>query len=88
MRVTIADTGTGMDKQTLDRLFRPFFTTRGEVGTGLGLWVSKGILERHVADLAVRSKSGCGTVFQVFFPLEPAPNATEPGLIGRAESLE
>ena len=47
MRVTIADTGSGMDKETLNQLFRPFFTTKGEVGTGLGLWVSKGILEKH-----------------------------------------
>jgi len=83
VRVTIADTGTGMDKETLDQLFRPFFTTKGEVGTGLGLWVSKGILEKHGADLAVRSKRGRGTAFQLFFPLDSAPNATgslvEPG---------
>jgi PAS domain S-box-containing protein len=83
VRVTIADTGTGMDKETLDQLFRPFFSTKGEVGTGLGLWVSKGILEKHCAHLAVRSKLGRGTVFQLFFPLNSAPNATaspsEPG---------
>jgi signal transduction histidine kinase len=73
VRVTIADTGTGMDKQILDQLFRPFFTTKGEVGTGLGLWVSKGILEKHCADLAVRSKRGRGTAFQLFFPLNSQP---------------
>ena len=77
VRVTIADSGTGMDKETLNELFRPFFTTKGEVGTGLGLWVSKGILEKHRADLAVRSKRGRGTVFQLFFPLNSEPNATE-----------
>ena len=70
VRVTIADTGTGMDKETLDQLFRPFFTTKGEVGTGLGLWVSKGILENHRADLTVRSKRGRGTVFQLSFSVE------------------
>ena len=75
--VTIADTGTGMDKATLDQLFRPFFTTKGEVGTGLGLWVSKGILENHRAVLAVRSKRGRGTVFQLSFPVNSVPNATE-----------
>ena len=77
VRVTIADSGSGMDKQTLDQLFRPFFTTKGEAGTGLGLWVSKGILENHKADFAVRSKRGLGTVFQLFFPVNSVPNATE-----------
>jgi signal transduction histidine kinase len=77
VRVTIADSGSGMDQQTLDQLFRPFFTTKGEVGTGLGLWVSKGILENHNADFAVRSKKGLGTVFQLFFPVNSVPNAME-----------
>jgi signal transduction histidine kinase len=76
VRVTIADSGSGMDKRTVDQLFRPFFTTKGEVGTGLGLWVSKGILENHKAGIAVRSKRGCGTVFQLFFPVNSVPNAT------------
>ncbi len=66
-----------MDKATLDQLFRPFFTTKGEVGTGLGLWVSKGILENHRAVLAVRSKRGRGTVFQLSFAVNSVPNATE-----------
>jgi len=66
-----------MDKQTLDQLFRPFFTTKGEAGTGLGLWVSKGILENHKAHFAVRSKRGLGTVFQLFFPMNSVPHATE-----------
>jgi PAS domain S-box-containing protein len=77
VRVTISDTGMGMDKETLNQLFRPFFTTKGEVGTGLGLWVSKGILEKHRVDLAVRSKRGEGTVFQLFFPLNAEPHASE-----------
>jgi signal transduction histidine kinase len=77
VRVTIADTGSGMDKHTLDQLFRPFFTTKGEVGTGLGLWVSHGILENHKANIAVRSKRGAGTVFQLFFPVNSKPNLTD-----------
>lgn len=68
--VTVADTGSGMDRQTLGRLFHPFATTKGEAGTGLGLWVSKGILDKHKATIAVRSKPGRGTVFRLFFPLE------------------
>ncbi|MGA8086023.1 MAG: ATP-binding protein [Terracidiphilus sp.] len=67
--VTVADSGSGMDKHMFERLFHPFVTTKGEAGTGLGLWVSKGILDKHNAHVAVRSKSGFGTVFRIFFPL-------------------
>jgi len=52
----------------LQRLFHPFVTTKGEAGTGLGLWVSKGILDKHHATVAVRTRPGCGTVFRLFFP--------------------
>jgi signal transduction histidine kinase len=68
--VTIADTGIGMSLRTLDLLFHPFVTTKGEAGNGLGLWVSKGILDKHHAKIAVRSKPGSGTVFRLFFPLD------------------
>ncbi|HEY1803364.1 MAG TPA: ATP-binding protein [Terracidiphilus sp.] len=70
--VTVADNGSGMDRQILDRLFHPFATTKGEAGTGLGLWVSKGILDKHSSTIAVRSKRNCGTVFRLFVPLEEA----------------
>ena len=66
--VTVADNGSGIDKQMLQRLFHPFVTTKGEAGTGLGLWVSKGILDKHHATVAVRTRPGCGTVFRIFFP--------------------
>ena len=66
--VTIADNGSGMDKQMLARLFHPFVTTKGEAGTGLGLWVSKGILDKHHATVRVRTRQGQGTVFRIFFP--------------------
>jgi signal transduction histidine kinase len=72
--VTVADSGCGMDRQTRSQLFHPFVTTKGEAGTGLGLWVSKGILDKHLATIAVRSKLGHGTVFRLFLPLD----ATEP----------
>jgi len=67
--VTIADTGSGMDRYMFERLFHPFVTTKGEAGTGLGLWVSKGILDKHDARVAVRTRSGFGTVFRIFFPV-------------------
>ncbi|MGA3132215.1 MAG: ATP-binding protein [Terracidiphilus sp.] len=68
--VTVADSGSGMDREMLDRLFQPFATTKGDAGTGLGLWVSKGILDKHQSKIAVRSKRGCGTVFRLFVPVE------------------
>jgi signal transduction histidine kinase/DNA-binding NarL/FixJ family response regulator len=68
--VTIADGGSGMDRLTINRLFHPFVTTKGEAGTGLGLWVSKGILDKHHAKIAVRSKRGRGTVFRFFLPVD------------------
>ncbi|MGA9670279.1 MAG: ATP-binding protein [Terracidiphilus sp.] len=68
--VTVADNGSGMNRETIDRLFQPFATTKGEAGTGLGLWVSKGILDKHHTKIAVRSRCDCGTVFRLFVPME------------------
>jgi signal transduction histidine kinase len=73
VRVTIADNGTGMDKATRQRLFEPFFTTKGDKGTGLGLWVSREILRKHLAVLRVRSErsgEGNGTTFSIWLPAE------------------
>jgi signal transduction histidine kinase/DNA-binding response OmpR family regulator len=84
--VTVADTGEGMGPSTLDRLFHPFMTTKGEAGTGLGLWVSKGILDKHHATVGVRSRLGAGTVFRIFLPLDttanPAGESKAPPLLG------
>jgi PAS domain S-box-containing protein len=68
VRVTVADTGSGMDEHTKQHLFEPFYTTKGELGTGLGLWVSREILEKHQASVKLRSKPGRGTVFSLVFP--------------------
>jgi signal transduction histidine kinase len=68
--ITISDDGTGMDRFTIDRLFHPFVTSKGESGTGLGLWVSKGILDKHHATICVRSRKDQGTVFRIFLPLD------------------
>lgn len=68
--VTISDEGCGMDKETLDKLFTPFFTTKPVgVGTGLGLSVSYAILETHKAEVKVESEVGKGTSFLLRFPL-------------------
>lgn len=69
--ITIADTGSGISPATMKQLFTPFFTTKGISGTGLGLWISGEIIERHRGSLRVRSsqKDACrGTVFELFLP--------------------
>ncbi len=71
--ITIADTGTGMDAKTLRNLYEPFYTTKGMNGTGLGLWVSKEIVDRHQGWIRVRSSQKAtshGTVFRLFLPCE------------------
>lgn len=70
-RVTIADNGSGIDRAALHHIYEPFFTTKEEVGTGLGLWVTKGIVDKHQGVLRVRSSTGRerhGTVFTLFLP--------------------
>jgi len=73
VRVAVADTGSGMNETTLEHLFEPFFTTKGIQGTGLGLWLSAEILNRHRATVRVRSRQTAGrsgAVFYIFFPIE------------------
>ena len=75
VRLTIADTGHGMSRAVRERLFEPFFTTKDLNGTGLGLWISEGIVERHQGRLSVRSTQHTvhhGTVFSLFLPCEEA----------------
>jgi len=69
VRVDVADTGKGIPPEHLDRIFEPFFTTKdpGE-GTGLGLSVTYGIIEKHGGRITVESEPGKGTVFTVFLP--------------------
>ena len=72
VRITIADTGHGMSAEIRERIFEPFYTTKGINGTGLGLWISSGIISKHHGLLQVRSsvaKNG-GTVFSLFLPKE------------------
>jgi PAS domain S-box-containing protein len=74
LRITVADTGLGMNEVTQRRLFEAFYTTKGIKGTGLGLWISAEIVRKHGGRLRFRScreEGRSGTVFQVFLPLEP-----------------
>jgi len=71
--LTVADTGSGMSPETSAKIFEPFFTTKDIGGTGLGLWVSHQIVERHGGSLTVRSRKReghSGTVFTLFLPFE------------------
>jgi len=71
VRICIADHGPGIRSEHKNRIFEPFFTTKQDLGTGLGLWVSHGIVDKHEGRIRVRSstRSGrSGTVFSIFIP--------------------
>jgi two-component system, NtrC family, sensor kinase len=72
IRITIADNGQGMSGTVLGQIFQPFFTTKGSVGNGLGLWVSKQIVEKHGGWIQVHSRTGGprqGTTFSIVLPV-------------------
>jgi PAS domain S-box-containing protein len=76
VRLTIADNGAGISQQTRTQLFQPFVTTKKDVGTGLGLWVCKSIVEKHHGSINVKSSTQPGnswTVFSVFLPTTAQP---------------
>jgi len=75
IRLTVADDGTGMDGETHARLFEPFFSTKGITGAGLGLWVSREIVDKHQGSLRARTRLAStgqrgGTTFVLFIPAE------------------
>jgi signal transduction histidine kinase len=67
--VTVADTGGGIPPAIRDNMFEPFVSSKGEKGTGLGLWIVRGITESHGGKIRVRSREGEGTVFQIYLPV-------------------
>lgn len=71
VRVIFADNGIGISRQDRPRLFEPFYTTKTDSGTGLGLWLSEGIVRKHHGRIQVRSSSRpgrSGTIFSLFLP--------------------
>lgn len=70
--VEVCDSGPGIDPHALEHIFEPFFTTKGELGTGLGLWFSRGIIDKHGGTIDIQSHTGPekhGTTITVFMPL-------------------
>jgi len=65
VEIMVSDTGCGISEANRKHLFEPFFTTKADVGTGLGLWVSKGIVEKHGGSILIDDAEGEGTTFRV-----------------------
>ncbi len=77
--VSILDTGLGIRPEVAKRLFQPFFSTKAAKGTGLGLWISKGIVQKYSGRISYRSyryQDKCATCFQVFLPVLESFNLT------------
>jgi PAS domain S-box-containing protein len=77
VRVSICDTGSGIDPKHAKRIFEPFFTTKEAKGTGLGLWISRGIIQKYDGTIRFRSlhsATGQATCFSVFVPGTPSPS--------------
>ncbi len=78
-QLEVSDTGIGMDEVTRRRCLEPFFTTKGERGTGLGLAMVYGMVERHGAEIEIESTAGVGTTVRIIFSAAPATlSATTP----------
>jgi PAS domain S-box-containing protein len=79
LRMTVADTGCGVKREDVHAIFDAFFTTKKDLGTGLGLWVTRQIVEKHRGVIKVRSKTGTGAVFCVYLPFDAEPIDSQPG---------
>ena len=74
VRILVADKGSGMSPEVIKHIFEAFYTTKGINGTGLGLWISRGIVEKHHGTLRFKSSAvpgRSGTVFSLFLPHDP-----------------
>jgi hypothetical protein len=88
--ISIVDTGAGIRPEDLRRLFQPFFSTKAAKGTGLGLWISKGIIQKYDGRISCRSlrhNAHCATCFRIFLPVSGLANAS-PGAIAESNGQE
>ena len=88
VRVSVSDTGVGIRSEDAKRLFEPFFSTKSTKGTGLGLWISKGIVQKYEGTISFRSAhllNGNATCFSVFIPASQLLNG-EPNSMFNVEA--
>jgi PAS domain S-box-containing protein len=78
VRVAVTDTGVGMTETVRQRIFEPFFSTKGEGGSGLGLSMTYSIVRRHGGEIDVQTAPGAGTTFTLTFPVAQESGAPEP----------
>jgi two-component system NtrC family sensor kinase len=74
LRIAIRDTGSGIDKTTMDKIFQPFFTTKAK-GTGLGLSITKRLVEQHGGTIRASNHSTGGASFTIDLPINPERHA-------------
>jgi signal transduction histidine kinase len=74
VQIQVRDTGQGIPDDLLAQIFEPFFSTKPGKGTGLGLWVSQGIVQSHGGTMRVRSRVGRGTTFMITLPVQGPPS--------------
>jgi len=72
--LTVSDTGRGMDRNIQETCFRPFVTTKGSHGSGLGLSIVFGVVQRHGGEVSISTKEGKGTTVRVLIPIKPVIN--------------
>lgn len=82
--ISVQDDGKGMSEEVLSHIFEPFFTTKKTSGTGLGMFITYGIVKRLGGEIAVKSREGAGTTVTIYLPSSPprTPDAGEPSHAG------
>ncbi|MGH7277521.1 MAG: hybrid sensor histidine kinase/response regulator, partial [Candidatus Rokuibacteriota bacterium] len=88
VEMTVTDTGIGIPPAVQRRIFDPFFSTKGEGGSGLGLSMAYSIVKRHGGEIGVTSRVGKGTCFTLSFPIAREPGVTAPGPVAEAPRRE